>query len=163
MLNTEFRDATELRAHYAEVDRRIARAASDRKYKETIARSEERLARTERRRAKIERWLDRRVEAMITEFARRLSEGKVEIDDDVTRIKREVIANKTFMGRAVTIADLDGQARHREIVDLRQLAMVRCVRETSLSYVEIGLRFGGRDETTPRHALKVLRQRGIVP
>jgi chromosomal replication initiator protein len=51
----------------------------------------------------------------------------------------------------VTIADLKGPRRNREITVPRQIAMYICRRMTSLSTTNIGKAFGGRDHTTVMH------------
>ena len=51
----------------------------------------------------------------------------------------------------ISVSDIKGQTRTKEIVLARQVAMYETRRLTSLSLPEIGQVFGGRDHTTIIH------------
>jgi chromosomal replication initiator protein len=58
----------------------------------------------------------------------------------------------------VSLRDLQGRARNREMVIPRQVAMYLMREETKASLVEIGRQLGGRDHTTVMHGIdKVIR------
>lgn len=59
----------------------------------------------------------------------------------------------------VSLRDLQGRARNRQLVIPRQIAMYLMREETSASLVEIGRQLGGRDHTTVMHGIdKVVRE-----
>jgi chromosomal replication initiator protein len=58
----------------------------------------------------------------------------------------------------LSIDDLCGQSRSRNLVLARQIAMYLCRELTELSLPKIGLEFGGRDHTTVMHADRKIRQ-----
>lgn len=58
----------------------------------------------------------------------------------------------------VTLDDLIGASRSRELVEARQIAMYLCREITDLSLPKIGQQFGGRDHTTVMHADRKIRQ-----
>jgi chromosomal replication initiator protein len=66
----------------------------------------------------------------------------------------EVTAN--YMN--VSIEELCGQSREREIVQARQMAMFLCRELTDLSLPKIGQAFGNRDHTTVMHADRKIRK-----
>ena len=93
--------------------------------------------------------------------------------ETVTRAVRDMFKDKTeFLPSAdviieevgkfynISVSDIKGQTRTKEIVLARQVAMYETRRLTSLSLPEIGLAFGGRDHTTVMHSLK--RVEGLV-
>jgi chromosomal replication initiator protein len=59
---------------------------------------------------------------------------------------------------AVTMEDLCGSSRSRQLVTARQIAMYLCREMTDLSLPKIGQLFGGRDHTTVMHANKKIRE-----
>ena len=59
---------------------------------------------------------------------------------------------------AVTLEDLCGSSRSRQLVTARQIAMYLCREMTDLSLPKIGQHFGGRDHTTVMHADRKIRQ-----
>jgi chromosomal replication initiator protein len=59
---------------------------------------------------------------------------------------------------SVTIDDLTGPSRSRNLVTARQVAMYLCRELTDLSLPKIGDLFGGRDHTTVMHANRKIRQ-----
>lgn len=64
----------------------------------------------------------------------------------------------------VTVADIVGQSRTKQIVLARQAAMYIIRARLNLSLNEIGFHFGGRDHTTVMHAIeKMLRLRAEDP
>ena len=59
---------------------------------------------------------------------------------------------------AVTMEDLCGSSRSRQLVTARQIAMYLCREMTDLSLPKIGQHFGGRDHTTVMHADRKIRE-----
>ncbi len=59
---------------------------------------------------------------------------------------------------AVSLEDLCGSSRSRQLVTARQIAMYLCREMTDLSLPKIGQVFGGRDHTTVMHANKKIRE-----
>ncbi|MGN6751731.1 MAG: chromosomal replication initiator protein DnaA [Intrasporangium sp.] len=59
---------------------------------------------------------------------------------------------------AVTLDDLCGSSRSRQLVTARQIAMYLCREMTDLSLPKIGQHFGGRDHTTVMHADRKIRE-----
>jgi len=59
---------------------------------------------------------------------------------------------------AVSIEDLCGSSRSRQLVTARQIAMYLCREMTDLSLPKIGQHFGGRDHTTVMHADRKIRE-----
>ena len=59
---------------------------------------------------------------------------------------------------AVSMEDLCGSSRSRQLVTARQIAMYLCREMTDLSLPKIGQLFGGRDHTTVMHANKKIRE-----
>ena len=87
--------------------------------------------------------------------------------DTVTRAVRDMFKDKSeFLPSAdviieevgkfynISVADIKGQARTKEIVLARQVAMYETRRLTNLSMPEIGQVFGGKDHTTVMHSLR---------
>lgn len=151
MLNVTEQD---LRSHYREVDDRIASAARRRRDQEE---QDRRLATEERRRRKLETYLDRQLERLIVSFCESLSRGIElgrQVNPEVLRIKQESVRGRTYMGRALTISDLEGRSVRKEVVEARHLAMVRCLRELGMTSSEVGAEFGGRDHSTVLHAAR---------
>jgi len=58
---------------------------------------------------------------------------------------------------SLTIDDLCGASRSRQLVTARQIAMYLCRELTELSLPKIGQQFGGRDHTTVMHADRKVR------
>ncbi len=58
----------------------------------------------------------------------------------------------------VTMEDLCGSSRSRQLVTARQIAMYLCREMTELSLPKIGQNFGGRDHTTVMHADRKIRE-----
>ena len=59
---------------------------------------------------------------------------------------------------AVSMEDLCGSSRSRQLVTARQIAMYLCREMTDLSLPKIGQHFGGRDHTTVMHADRKIRE-----
>ena len=87
--------------------------------------------------------------------------------DTVTRAVRDMFKDKSeFLPSAdviieevgkfynISVSDIKGQARTKEIVLARQVAMYETRRLTNLSMPEIGQVFGGKDHTTVMHSLR---------
>ena len=58
----------------------------------------------------------------------------------------------------LTVEDLCGSSRSRQLVTARQIAMYLCRELTELSLPKIGQLFGGRDHTTVMHADRKIRE-----
>ncbi len=58
----------------------------------------------------------------------------------------------------LTVEDLCGASRSRQLVTARQIAMYLCRELTDLSLPKIGQAFGGRDHTTVMHADRKIRE-----
>jgi chromosomal replication initiator protein len=71
----------------------------------------------------------------------------------VTTIQRE-----TAEYYSLTIDDLCGASRSRQLVTARQIAMYLCRELTEMSLPKIGQAFGGRDHTTVMHADRKIRE-----
>ena len=59
---------------------------------------------------------------------------------------------------ALSVDDLCGSSRSRQLVTARQIAMYLCRELTDLSLPKIGQEFGGKDHTTVMHADRKVRQ-----
>ena len=58
---------------------------------------------------------------------------------------------------AVTLDELCGPVKTKQIASARQIAMYLCREMTDLTLPKIGQTFGGRDHTTVMHAAKKIR------
>jgi chromosomal replication initiator protein len=65
----------------------------------------------------------------------------------------ELVLHAVCQHFRVSLAELVGPGRRREIVLPRQIAMYLLREELGLSLVEIGQRLGGRDHTTVLHGV----------
>ena len=87
--------------------------------------------------------------------------------DTVTRAVRDMFKDKTeFLPSAdiiieevgkfynIEAGDIKGQARNKDTVLARQIAMYEIRRMTNLSLKEIGREFDGRDHTTVMHSIE---------
>ncbi len=79
----------------------------------------------------------------------RASNRKISIDD----IQKQVAAHFN-----IRVADMFSARRSRQIARPRQIAMFLAKNLTSLSYPEIGRRFGNRDHTTIMHAVRKIEE-----
>lgn len=70
------------------------------------------------------------------------------------QITASLIMNQACEYFGVSMADLCGPSRTRNLVQARQVAMYLCRELTDLSLPSIGREFGGRDHTTVMHAEK---------
>ena len=59
----------------------------------------------------------------------------------------------------IKVSELKSSKRLKNIVFPRQIAMYICRNLTSLSYPEIGLKFGGKDHSTIIHAMKKIEKK----
>ncbi len=80
------------------------------------------------------------------------------LSDDPVQITVSTIQQETADYYAVTVDDLCGSSRSRQLVTARQIAMYLCRELTDLSLPKIGQAFGGRDHTTVMHADRKIRQ-----
>ena len=73
-------------------------------------------------------------------------------------ITAALIMNEASGYFGISIDDLIGSSRSRNLVTARQIAMYLCRELTDLSLPMIGQSFGGRDHTTVMHAERKIRQ-----
>ena len=73
-------------------------------------------------------------------------------------ITASIIMEVTANYMNVSIDELCGQSREKEIVQARQMAMFLCRELTDLSLPKIGQAFGNRDHTTVMHADRKIRK-----
>ncbi|WUT08289.1 chromosomal replication initiator protein DnaA [Streptomyces sp. NBC_00704] len=78
-------------------------------------------------------------------------------DDSTPEITSTAIMSATADYFGLTIEDLCGSSRGRQLVTARQIAMYLCRELTDLSLPKIGALFGGRDHTTVMHADRKIR------
>jgi chromosomal replication initiator protein len=74
------------------------------------------------------------------------------ITDHETEITPTLIIGQTAQYFSLTLDDICGPSRSRNLVEARQIAMYLCRELTDLSLPSIGREFGGRDHTTVLHA-----------
>ncbi|MDR1441233.1 MAG: chromosomal replication initiator protein DnaA [Bifidobacteriaceae bacterium] len=74
------------------------------------------------------------------------------ITDHETEITPSLIIGQTAQYFSLTLEDISGPSRNRNLVEARQIAMYLCRELTDLSLPSIGREFGGRDHTTVLHA-----------
>ena len=70
----------------------------------------------------------------------------------------EAVIDAVSQQYRVTVPELVGPARRRDVVVPRQVAMYLMREELGLSLVEIGQRLGGRDHTTVLHGIEKIEQ-----
>ncbi|MEU0677427.1 chromosomal replication initiator protein DnaA [Streptomyces sp. NPDC006172] len=78
-------------------------------------------------------------------------------EDSAPEITSTAIMGATADYFGLTIEDLCGSSRGRQLVTARQIAMYLCRELTDLSLPKIGALFGGRDHTTVMHADRKIR------
>ena len=78
--------------------------------------------------------------------------------DQAPQITAATIMAQTAQYYGLTIDDLCGSSRSRQLVTARQIAMYLCRELTELSLPKIGQHFGGRDHTTVMHAERKIRE-----
>ncbi|MFI2507872.1 chromosomal replication initiator protein DnaA [Streptomyces sp. NPDC018972] len=78
-------------------------------------------------------------------------------DDSTPEITSTAIMSATADYFGLTVEDLCGSSRGRQLVTARQIAMYLCRELTDLSLPKIGALFGGRDHTTVMHADRKIR------
>lgn len=76
---------------------------------------------------------------------------------DAVQITVATIQRETADFYSLTIDDLCGASRSRQLVTARQIAMYLCRELTEMSLPKIGQAFGGRDHTTVMHADRKIR------
>ncbi|MGV1008652.1 MAG: chromosomal replication initiator protein DnaA [Dermatophilaceae bacterium] len=76
---------------------------------------------------------------------------------DAVQISVGTIQQETAGYYSLTIDDLCGASRSRQLVTARQIAMYLCRELTEMSLPKIGQAFGGRDHTTVMHADRKIR------
>jgi chromosomal replication initiator protein len=77
--------------------------------------------------------------------------------DGTPEITAATIMAQTADYFSVTMEDLCGGSRSRQLVTARQIAMYLCRELTDMSLPKIGQQFGGRDHTTVMHADRKIR------
>ncbi|CAM5497010.1 Chromosomal replication initiator protein DnaA OS=Streptomyces aurantiogriseus OX=66870 GN=dnaA PE=3 SV=1 [Streptomyces aurantiogriseus] len=78
-------------------------------------------------------------------------------EDSAPEITSTAIMSATADYFGLTVEDLCGSSRGRQLVTARQIAMYLCRELTDLSLPKIGALFGGRDHTTVMHADRKIR------
>ncbi|MBL1083252.1 chromosomal replication initiator protein DnaA [Streptomyces actinomycinicus] len=78
-------------------------------------------------------------------------------EDSTPEITASAIMAATADYFGLTVEDLCGSSRGRQLVTARQIAMYLCRELTDLSLPKIGAQFGGRDHTTVMHADRKIR------
>lgn len=78
-------------------------------------------------------------------------------EDSTPEITSTAIMGATADYFGLTVEDLCGSSRGRQLVTARQIAMYLCRELTDLSLPKIGALFGGRDHTTVMHADRKIR------
>ncbi|MEH0420158.1 chromosomal replication initiator protein DnaA [Streptomyces sp. B21-083] len=78
-------------------------------------------------------------------------------EDSTPEITAPAIMGATADYFGITVEDLCGSSRGRQLVTARQIAMYVCRELTDLSLPKIGAQFGGRDHTTVMHADRKIR------
>ncbi|MEU7381597.1 MULTISPECIES: chromosomal replication initiator protein DnaA [unclassified Streptomyces] len=78
-------------------------------------------------------------------------------EDSTPEITATAIMASTADYFGLTVEDLCGTSRGRQLVTARQIAMYLCRELTDLSLPKIGAQFGGRDHTTVMHADRKIR------
>ena len=79
-------------------------------------------------------------------------------ESDRPEITAAIIMAVTAEYFQISLDDLAGQSRRRDLVGPRQIAMYLCRELTDLSLPKIGQTFGGRDHTTVMHADRKIRR-----
>ena len=79
-------------------------------------------------------------------------------ESDRPEITAAIIMAVTAEYFQISMDDLTGQSRRRDLVAPRQIAMYLCRELTDLSLPKIGQSFGGRDHTTVMHADRKIRR-----
>jgi chromosomal replication initiator protein len=74
------------------------------------------------------------------------------------KISRSDIVNAVVAHYGVTLVEMRGRGRSKEIVGPRQVAMYLLREETNASLLEIGHELGGRDHTTVMHGIAKIEQ-----
>jgi chromosomal replication initiation ATPase DnaA len=106
------------------------------------------LAQSERKKATDEAALARLNEAM--------AKVKAAIEEDRMRVMAETIIQATCIVAKLSKPELCSDRRHKHLVRPRHAAMDLMRRMTSMSFVEIGRRLGGRDHSTVHHGCKMV-------
>jgi chromosomal replication initiator protein len=81
------------------------------------------------------------------------------ITDHETEITPSLIIGQTAQYFSLTIDEICGPSRNRNLVEARQIAMYLCRELTDLSLPSIGREFGGRDHTTVLHACNRVKEK----
>jgi chromosomal replication initiator protein len=79
-------------------------------------------------------------------------------ESDRPEITASIIMAVTAEYFQISLDDLAGASRRRDLVGPRQIAMYLCRELTELSLPKIGATFGGRDHTTVMHAERKIRR-----
>lgn len=80
------------------------------------------------------------------------------VSEDIRRVSVDAILKVVAHDYNVSVNDLKGPRRHRNITIPRQIAMTLARELTDASLPQIGTSFGGRDHTTVINALKRIEQ-----
>lgn len=90
-------------------------------------------------------------------YAQKILEGILEQTHQKT-VKAESVLDVVSSYYNITIDDLCGKSRKKEIVRPRQVAMHILRKENKMSFPTIGEHFGGRDHTTAMHACEKIEK-----
>ena len=77
---------------------------------------------------------------------------------DSGQITPTMILEETAGYFVVSVEEIQGASRSRNLTRARQIAMYLCRELTDLSLPKIGKEFGGRDHTTVMHAERKIKQ-----
>ncbi len=91
--------------------------------------------------------------AMATELLR--NHSGVDPDRPITVVQVQEVVAAYFQ---ISLAELTGSRRTKDLVEARQIAMYLARELTGLPYQEIGRHFGGRDHSTVMHACRKVEQ-----
>lgn len=84
---------------------------------------------------------------------------KVLPEDKIIKITHKDIKEKVCTYFNVSIDELIGKSRTKDVATARQVAMYLCKKLTDMNQVRIGLEFGGKDRTTVKHNVdKIIKE-----
>ncbi len=98
--------------------------------------------------------LKREIDIMLLQSVLAERSGKIERVYSVEYIQK--VVSEYFR---ISVADLSGKSRAKEVAHARQIAMYLCHQKVKCSLKVLGEKFGGRDHSTVIHAIKTVQQR----
>lgn len=75
-------------------------------------------------------------------------------DDKIIKITHKEIKEKVCTYYNVSLEELTGNSRTKDVATARQVAMYLCKKLTDMNHVRIGIEFGNKDRTTVTHNVK---------